>query len=432
MTTVYCHAVGAKRFHWNDLDLPRVKVWQSLTNTVVNDCKNGLPGMLSKKGLKIAAVAGVPIYVSWTWWFFAALIVVIFRPTFAQALPAASVEWTWAVSIFFVLIMFGTVLVHELAHALAALSFRWQVNEITLNFWGGVTVYEHSAHGRAQTPLRSLFVAIVGPISNLLIAGAAWAVLQMLEDPAGTTQVLVSVTVWTNLLIGVFNLLPGLPLDGGRVVESAVWSTTGSRARGMRAAGWSGRIIAGLLVLGGIVVPLIQTGDVSVFGMLIVIMVATMLWQAASATIRAARMQLLAEQMRITDLMTPVQTILSESSISQLVPLLTGNRPGFEYQQLPVAVLDIDQSTGHEILVGLIDYAALGTVPRTAWDLPVSTVSRAVNPQAQIQTTATVEHLFTTIMTHPNDLIAVVDTTDTPHRIIGIINPETLAGRLHA
>lgn len=388
--------------------------------------------MLSKKGFKIASVAGVPIYVSWTWWFFAALIVVLFRPTFAQALPDATNSWTWAVAVFFVLIMFTTVLVHELAHALAALSFRWQVNEITLNFWGGATTYEHSTRGRPQTPLRSLFVAIVGPISNLLIAGAAWAVLQVLMEPAGTTQVLLTVTVWTNLLIGIFNLLPGLPLDGGRVVESAVWAATGSRARGMRAAGWSGRIIVVLIVIGGIVIPLGQTGELSIFGIIIVLMIATMLWQAASATIQAAKMQLLAEQMRITDLMTPVQTILADTSISQLVPLLTGTRPGFEYQQLPVAILQVSETTGHEVLVGVIDYAALGTVPRSAWHLPVSTVSRAVNPEAQVNASDSVEDLFTTLMAHPNDLIAVVDTTETPHRIIGIINPDTLAGRLYA
>src|SRR5699024_11418668 len=89
--------------------------------------------MTSKKGLKIASVAGVPIYVSWTWWIFAVLIMVVFRPTFAQALPDASTAWTWAVAAFFVLIMFGTVLIHELAHALAAMAFGWQVHEITLD-----------------------------------------------------------------------------------------------------------------------------------------------------------------------------------------------------------------------------------------------------------------------------------------------------------
>lgn len=424
--------MGAKRFYCNGLGGAEQKVWQSLTNTPVNDSKDGLPGMLSKKGLKIASVTGVPIYVSWSWWFFAALIVVIFRPTFAQALPDATTGWTWTVAVLFVLIMFATVLIHELAHALAARSFGWQVNEITLNFWGGATLYQHSTRGKAQSPMRSLFVAIVGPISNLLIAAGAWAVLQVLLEPAGTTQVLLTVTVWTNILIGIFNLLPGLPLDGGRVVESAVWAATGSRARGMRAAGWSGRIIVVLLVVGGIVVPWLRTGDVSIFGMLIVLLIATMLWQAASATIQAAKMQLVAEQMRITELMTPVQTILADTSISKLVPLLTGAGPGYEYQQLPVAVLEVSPTTGHEVLIGLIDHAALGTVPRTAWHLPVSTVSRAVNSQAQIDVTDTVEQLFTTLMEYPDELIAVVDSSQSPHRVIGIINPETLAGRLYA
>src|SRR5690625_581080 len=200
----------------------------------------------------------------------------------------------------------------------------------------------------------------------------------------------------------------------------------------MRAAGWLGRIIVVLVVAGGILIPLSQTGELSIFGVLIVIMIATMLWQAASAAIQTARMQLVAEQMRIIDLMTPVQTILSDTSIERLVPLMTATRPGFEYQQLPIAVLEIEPTTGHEKLVGLIDLAALSTVPRSAWHLPVHTVSRAVTSAAQVEVTDTVEALFHTLMEHPSGIIAVADTTATPHRIIGIINPDTLAGRLYA
>lgn len=388
--------------------------------------------MSTKKGLQIASVAGIPIYVSWSWWFFAALIMVIFRPTFSQALPEASTAWTWAVSGFFVLIMFGTVLIHELAHALAAISFRWKVNDVTLNFWGGVTVYQHSSAGKEQTPFRSLTVAIVGPISNLVIAGAAWLLLQVLLDPGGTAQVLLTITVWANLLIGFFNLLPGHPLDGGRIVESSVWAATGSRARGMRAAGWSGRIIVVLIFLGGLLVPLLQTGQISPFALLIVLLVGAMLWQAASAAIKTAEAQLIAEQLTIPDLMTPVQTVLSNTKISTLVPMLTGSGPGAEYQQLPVAVLELNEDTGQEVLVGLVDHGALAAVPRTAWHLPVSTVSRTVNPQAQIRSSDDVAELFTLLTEFPNELIAVVDETQTPHRILGIINPETLAGRLNA
>src|SRR5690625_7615862 len=103
--------------------------------------------MTSHKGLKIATVAGVPIYISWSWWIFAILIMVIFRPTFAQALPEASTGWTWAVSALFVLIMFGTLLIHELAHALAAIAFGWQANENTLNFLGGSKSFLQSSPG---------------------------------------------------------------------------------------------------------------------------------------------------------------------------------------------------------------------------------------------------------------------------------------------
>lgn len=388
--------------------------------------------MTAKKGLKIASLAGIPIYVSWSWWFFAALIMVVFRPTFSQALPDASTAWTWAVAAFFVLIMFGTVLIHELAHALAAISFRWKVNEVTLNFWGGATIYEHSSTGKEQTPLRSLTVAIVGPISNLVIAGAAWLLLQVLLDPSGTAQVLLTITVWTNLLIGIFNLLPGHPLDGGRVVESSVWAATGSRARGMRAAGWSGRVIVLLLFVGGVLVPLLQTGELSPFTLVIIVLLGAMLWQAASAAIKTAEAQLLAERLTIIELMTPVQTVLSHASISELIPLLNGSGPGREYQQLPIAVLDLNEHNGHEVLVGIVDSGALASVPRSSWNLPVSTVSRTVNPGAQVHSSDTVEHLFTTFMEFPNEVIAVIDETQVPHRILGIINPETLAGRLNA
>lgn len=394
--------------------------------------KDGFLTMTSQKGLKIASVAGIPIYVSWTWWFFAALIMVVFRPTFSRALPEASTAWTWAVAAFFVLIMFATVLVHELAHALAAMSFRWKVNDVTLNFWGGATVYQHSSAGKKQTPLRSLTVALVGPISNLVIAAVAWLLLQVLLEPTGTAQVLLTVTIWTNVLIGIFNLLPGHPLDGGRVVESAVWAISGSRARGMRAAGWSGRIIVIVMFVVVVVLPLLRTGEFSLFAVLIVLLVGAMLWQAASAAIRSAEAQLLAEQLRVTDLMTPVQTILSDAQISELMPLLAGSRPGQEYQQLPIIVLEIDQTNGHEVHVGIIDYGALSTVPRSAWHLSVSVVTRATNPRAQIRTSDTVEELFITFQEFPNDVVAVVDATQVPHRIIGIIHPETLAGRLNA
>src|SRR5690625_7178819 len=122
-----------------------------------------------------------------------------------------------------------------------------------------------------------------------------------------------------------------------------------------------------------------------------------MLRQAATAAIKTAEMQLLAERMRITDLMTPARTIMSDASIAKLVPLLTGTRPGQEYQQLPIAVLDIAETTGDEMLVGIIDFAALSGVPRSSWHLPAHAVSRAMDQAAQTGASDSLENLFTNV-----------------------------------
>src|SRR5699024_2052772 len=111
------------------------------------------------------------------------------------------------------------------------------------------------------------------------------------------------------------------------------------------------------------------------------VMVGLMLWQAASATIKTAEAQLVAEKMRLTDLMTPVRTILANASISMLIPLLSGSGAGREYQQLHIAALQLCEDTGDGGLVGLVVISALSTRPRRSWQPPVSAVSRSVDAQ---------------------------------------------------
>lgn len=388
--------------------------------------------MSKKKGLKILSVAGVPIYVSWSWWIFAALIMVLFRPTFAQVLPTASSWWPWVVAAAFVGIMFVTVFLHELAHAIAALAFGWKVNDVTLNFWGGVTVYEHSASGKKPTPLRSLFVALVGPVANLLVAGLAWVALEALLDSSGTAVVLLNATIWTNLLIGVFNLLPGHPLDGGRIVESSVWAATGSRAKGLRAAGWSGRLIVVLLILGIVVLPFLQDRTVQLGNLVIAVLLGSMLWQAASSAIKVAQTQLTLETLSIQQLMTPVQTVDSRSTVETMFSELGSSLFANEYSQTPVAVIHLDPQTHHEVLIGVIDAQAVASVPEGAGGVPVIAVAKKTNPQARVGVYDEVEDLLASFSAYPHTVIAVIDDSKSPHTILGIVHPDTLAARLHA
>lgn len=110
-----------------------------------------------------------------------------------------------------------SVLLHEISHALAARAFQMPVRSINLHFLGGATEIE----GEAATPWREFVIAVVGPITSLLIGGAAWLVIDLFEP--GLLHLAVSYLAGANLLVGVLNLVPGLPLDGGRVLQAVVW-----------------------------------------------------------------------------------------------------------------------------------------------------------------------------------------------------------------
>ena len=137
-----------------------------------------------------------------------------------------------------------SVLVHELAHAGAARAFGWQVREIRLTLMGGHTTFDAAR----EAPGRSALVSLAGPAANLVLA-LLGAILLGSLDPGGLPRLVVELVTTANLLVGAFNLLPGLPLDGGRVVESLVWAVTGSETRGTVVAAWCGRVISVLVVL---------------------------------------------------------------------------------------------------------------------------------------------------------------------------------------
>lgn len=151
----------------------------------------------------------------------------------------------------FAVLLYAAVLVHELAHAVAARAFGFPVHGITLWLLGGYTVYER----RQTRPGRELVVALVGPLSTLVIAAACWLGSMI---TGGSVAMLLGALAWTNLLLGALNLFPGAPLDGGAMVKSIVWKLSGSETRGAKAAGYAGLVIASALgavavigVLGG-------------------------------------------------------------------------------------------------------------------------------------------------------------------------------------
>ncbi|PRB42350.1 site-2 protease family protein [Arthrobacter sp. MYb23] len=241
----------------------------------------------SKKrdGIPLGKIAGIPVYLAYSWFIIAGFTVIVYGPALLVRTPGLGIG-AYFVALAYALLLAVSVLVHELAHALSAKAFNWPTEKIVLNLWGGHTQFESFT----ASPGRSVVVALAGPASNFVLAGGMWAVLST-GALSGVPDTLANILMWANLLIGLFNVLPGLPLDGGRLVESAVWKATGSQDKGTIAAGWSGRIIVAALVIWVIGLPLLNGTPLDISLTLITVLVCGFLWMGASSSIHHAKLR---------------------------------------------------------------------------------------------------------------------------------------------
>ena len=182
----------------------------------------------------IAHPFGVPVDVTPAWFLVAGLITWVFAEAVDRAVPGLG-PWRYAVSLTFALLLYLSVFLHELSHTVVALRSGLPVRRISLHVLGGVSEIERPA----ETPGREAGIALAGPLVSLLVAAVAFVVAEVLEPPS-VARLLARALMVSNLLVGVFNLLPGLPVDGGRVISAVVWRATGRRHTGTVVAGWSG------------------------------------------------------------------------------------------------------------------------------------------------------------------------------------------------
>ncbi|GEA80473.1 site-2 protease family protein [Cellulomonas uda] len=244
------------------------------------------PPRRTTQGWVIGHVAGAPVILAPSWLLAVAVLTALSVPA-ARALTGLDGSAVWVVALAFVVLLFVSVFLHEVAHGLVARARGQQPHEFVLTLWGGHTAFG----GAAPTPATNALVAIVGPAVNLAL-GALFGVLLVLDvAPRGTV---VWALLWsgavTNGFVGLFNLLPGLPLDGGRVLEAVVWAVTGSRYTGTVAAGWVGRLVAAGVVVWALWVP-VSGGGGDVLDVMWAVLIGAFLWAGASGAIRGARAQ---------------------------------------------------------------------------------------------------------------------------------------------
>jgi Zn-dependent protease len=239
-----------------------------------------------RPGLIIARPLGIPVYIS-PYWFLIAALFILFYADSLQGQVAGQIA-RYLVATAFVLLLYVSVLIHELSHCAVARAFGLPVRRILLYPLGGYSEIEQEP----QTPVREFLVSGAGPVLSLGLAGLGWAALEVIH-PVGLARVLTNQLIVANVLVGVFNLLPGLPLDGGRMLRAGVWKLTGRPATGTIAAAWAGRVLAvGLLALPLLII--FRDGTSSSAGTVNLLwlgVIAAFIWIGAGQSIRVTRVR---------------------------------------------------------------------------------------------------------------------------------------------
>jgi Zn-dependent protease len=201
--------------------------------------------------IRIGNLFGIPFYINPSWFFVLGLVTLSYGADLAR-FPQLEGIFPWILGFAAAILLFSSVLAHELGHSLVALAQGIQVKSITLFIFGGLATLEKES----ETPLQSFLVAIAGPVVSLLLF-VLFTILSITLPLAAPLQAVISLLASINLVLALFNLIPGLPLDGGNVLKSIVWKITGNPNKGIIFAGrvgqffgWLAVIIGGLSILG--------------------------------------------------------------------------------------------------------------------------------------------------------------------------------------
>ena len=311
--------------------------------------------------LRVGQIGGIDVLVRSSWLFIAVLIAITFAPQIQTVAPGLG-GWTYVAGLAFAVLLYLSVLLHEVSHALMAKRYGLPVRSITLHFLGGATEIE----GEADSPGREFGISVVGPLTSVAV-GLVFLALERVS-PGGLLGLAVDALAFANLVVGGLNLVPGLPLDGGRVLRAAVWKLTGNAHTGTLVAGWAGRGVAVLAMLFPVFQDAVLGVPASLGNYLLALVIAAFLWSGATAAILSAkvRRRLPAIQARALARRT--------LAVPEDLPLAEAVRRAQAEQAGSIVLVD-----SHGRPSGIVNEAALLATPeeRRPW-LPVSAVARTM------------------------------------------------------
>lgn len=361
---------------------------------------------------------GIPVYVSPTWLIVAAFITYTFQPAVHGLLPWLSPASAYGVAFVFAVFLYVSVLLHELAHCVVALRYGLPVRRITLYLLGGVSEIEREP----DSPGREFMVAFAGPLLSLGLAVGGYALYQFVP-PDTIVGVLIQQLWLSNLIVGIFNLLPGLPLDGGRMLRAVVWAITGKPMTGTVAAAWVGRALAVCVLIG---LPLLtQSGALgsdavdnvgmdTVLDALLAAILAAIIWTGAGNSLRMARLREHLPELRARTLTRRAVPVESDTPLSEA--LRRANAAGAR----ALVVVDADGRP-----FSLVREAAIVGVPehRRPW-VPVGTLAQDITEGMRVSAELAGEELLDALRSAPATEYLVVEETGEIYGVLSAADVE--------
>jgi Zn-dependent protease len=316
-----------------------------------------------RQGLVIARVLGIPIVVSPYWFIVAAILVYLYGNSLDSTVSPSTTRYLVAAA--FVILLYLSVLVHELSHCVVARAFRLSVRRVLLYPLGGFSEIEEEP----PTPAKEFAVSAAGPAISLVLAGVAAAATRVVPD--GLPNLLIDQLFRANLLVGIFNLLPGLPLDGGRIFRAGIWKVTGKPVSATIAAAWAGRVLAVALIAVPLAVYRGQFASLlsSTYGLWFAF-IAIFMWMQAGQAISAARVR---ERLPAVSARALARRAIP---VPASTPLAEAIRRADAAQARALVVVDHDSNP-----IGLVNEDAVIATPeqRRPW-IEIGSMARAISP----------------------------------------------------
>jgi len=348
-------------------------------------------------GIIVARPFGIPVYISPYWFVIAAVFSIIYANDLSSTISGNT---RYIVAAAFVILLYLSVLVHELAHSVVARGYGLPVRRIVLNPLGGVSEIEREA----PTPGREFAVAGAGPALSLVLAAIGWGLAQL--APYGVTGALIRQLMVANIIVGIFNLLPGLPLDGGRMLRAVIWKITKKPTTATIAAAWVGRGLAIALLAIPFFSGRLSGGDI--VSTLWVVVIAAFMWTGATQSIKATRFRerLPALQAR--------RLARKAISVSASTPLAEAIRQADDAGARAIVVVDHDSKP-----IAIVNEAAVTATPpqRRPW-VDTGSMARSVDPSLTLHADLQGMALLDAMRRAPASEYLLVDSTG---QVVGVL-----------